>query len=60
MFLSVIKEILMRPDLELVIENEGVEGAITFLQNVGACGIQLAKSECSALAELLQKLKEGE
>lgn len=50
----------MRPDLGLVIENEGVEGAITFLQNVGTCGIQLAKSECSALAELLQKLKEGE
>ena len=49
----------MRPDLELVIENEGVEGAITFLQNVGTCGIQLSKNECSALAELLQKLREG-
>jgi len=49
----------MRPDLELVIENDGIEGAISFLQSVGANGIQLAKSECTALAELLQKLKEG-
>jgi len=49
----------MRPDLELVIENDGTEGAIRFLQNVGANGIWLGKDECTALAELLQKLKEG-
>ena len=40
----------MRPDLE---------GAISFLKIVGANGIHLSKSECTALAELLQKLKEG-
>ena len=50
----------MRPDLSLVIENEGIEGAISFLQNVGCNGIQLNKNETDALAELLQKLKEGE
>jgi len=49
----------MRPDLERVIKNEGVEGAITFLNNVGSCGIQLSKNECTAIAELLQKLKES-
>jgi hypothetical protein len=47
----------MRPDLSLVIENEGIEGAISFLQNVGCNGIQLSKNETDALAELLSGLR---
>lgn len=47
----------MRPDLGLVIEHEGLDGAITFLKNVGSGGIMLSKSETDAVAKLLEELK---
>ncbi len=46
----------MRPDLENVIENDGINGVIQFLENVGNDGIYLSKSEIIALAKLIQDL----
>ena len=46
----------MRPDLEKVIEEDGVNGAIQFLETVGDNGIYLSKSEISALAKLIGDL----
>ena len=46
----------MRPDLKNVIENDGVNGAIQFLESVGNDGIQLSKSETTALAKLIWDL----
>ena len=47
----------MRPDLKLVIENDGLIGAIQFMQSVGECGIKLSKHETDAIAKLLIDLK---
>ena len=46
----------MRPDLEKVIEKDGVNGVIQFLENVGNDGIYLSKSETTALAKLIGDL----
>ena len=46
----------MRPDLEEVIKNDGVGGAIQFLENVGDDGIHLSKNETEALTKLIWDL----
>lgn len=48
----------MRPDLEKVIKEGGLDAAIEFLKNVGDCGIHLAKHETDALVKLIDDLKE--
>ena len=49
----------MRPYLDKILEDQGIEGVITFLQNVGPDGIHLSKRETDALARLLSEMKEG-
>ena len=46
----------MRPDLEKAIEEDGVNGAIQFLEGVGSNGIYLSENETKALAKLLGDL----
>ena len=46
----------MRPDLEKVIEEAGVNGAIQFLECFGSNGIFLSESETKALAKLIDDL----
>lgn len=50
--------VIMRPYLDKIIEEQGIEGAIAFLQSVGDNGIHLSKHETDALAKLLCELKD--
>ena len=46
----------MRPYLDTILEDQGIEGVIMFLQNVGPEGIHLAKRETEVLADCLSQL----
>lgn len=47
----------MRPYLDKILEEQGIEGVITFLQNIGPDGIHLAKRETETLAKLIEELR---
>lgn len=47
----------MRPFLDTILKNEGLEGVISFLKNTDPRGIFLAKEELETLATLLTELK---
>ena len=47
----------MRPYLDTILEDQGIEGVIMFLQNVGPDGIHLAKRETETLAKLIEELR---
>lgn len=48
----------MRPYLDAIIEEHGIEGAIEFLRGIKEGGVHLAKRETDALAQLLFELSE--
>ena len=47
----------MRPYLDKILEDQGIEGVIMFLQDVGPDGIRLAKRETEVLAKLIEELR---
>ena len=47
----------MRPYLDKILEEQGIEGVITFLQSVGPDGILLVKRETDALVQLIEELR---
>lgn len=45
----------MRPYIDTIYKNEGIEGVITFLESVGTEGISLSQEEVKLLAQLLSE-----